>query len=152
MKWRADPKLLLLKSLTDQHFFSFCYFIFVIAFLWNTKRSSPHSMSPLNLIKKYSPRKPICGSNMYFMPRPLWNMTIMWQINQGSELVSKKTKSLLIPMFLKQFPVHVEWPRYWHRTVRFMAISLTLLVNTVLTIKHYTLYFSTHSPVSEFVS
>lgn len=61
VKCCADPKFLFIKSLTGQHFFCFCYFIFVIAL----------SMPYLNLIKKYSHRKAICESNAYFMPKPL---------------------------------------------------------------------------------
>lgn len=85
----ADLKLSFIKSFTCQHFFSFCYFIFVTAHLPNAKCSSPpDSMSSLNLIKKYSPRKPICESNTYFMPKSLWNMNITWEINQVSALLS----------------------------------------------------------------
>lgn len=94
VKCCADPKLSFIKSLTGQHFFSFSYFIFVIALLPNTKCSSPHSVPSLNLIKKYSLRKPICESNTYFMPKLLWNMNITWQRDQVSALVSRKKNKI----------------------------------------------------------
>lgn len=152
VKCCADPKLSFIKSLTDQHFFSFSYFIFVIALLPNTKRSSPHSMPSLNLIKKYSLRKPICESNTYFMPKLLWNMNITWQRNQVSALVSRKKIKSPDHDLSEETSCPCRMAKILAKDCKVHSYIFDSPSEYSTNNKTLNIMFSTHSPVSEFVS